>query len=231
MQISTWSKKTKVITVLCTFAVMLGVLLISGAPFGPRATRAAVTPRVPKPSPHPLSPPSDSVPKPLTLWGMFPFVYSGTPLTSSCTSGGCISTTADIFGQQVVCPGEKGASCTFQITIESQSVVGSADNVNAEVGRCMFLVDGVAPIPGPVSPPPFNSYTFTAGGNNPGVWLGSSYSVTANVKNTTSWNQKHPIAVGIQCAETQSNSSGCYAMAGQSNLQVAVYTSSPEEPF
>jgi hypothetical protein len=123
-------------------------------------------------------------------------------------------------------PVEKGESCTFQITIESQNAVGPNDSLtNGEDGLYQFNVDGAAPSPGPVD---------TTEGCNCYDWsrsyqpfyeqlIGASYAVTATVTNTTN-RQKHSVEVGIGCYESQGDSAGCSAWVGLANLQVAVYT-------
>jgi hypothetical protein len=229
MQIAKWSKKAKVITVLCALVVALGVLLISGAHARPQASHPLGTPEVLNLSEHPLIKDPSSGANLLTLWRTLFDVHNALA-TATCDSAGC-EVFAPIFSEQVVCPADEGESCTFQITIESQNWLGSNDNLsNGEDGLYQFTVDGAAPAPGPVSPA-CKCYSWMQNRPNPTTSLiGTSYAVTANVTNTT-WKQKHSIVVGIGCMEIQSDTSGCYAQAGFANLQVAVYTSKPEGLF
>jgi len=222
MQMALWSKKGKVITVTCTFVVALAVTLISGAPARAQATHQPGTPGVLNPNVQPLTKHSGSDAKPLRLWGTF-FDANSFPGTAGCQSVAC-EEFEQIFAEQVVCPVEKGDSCTFQITIESQNRTAANDFLPGEDGLYQFNVDGAAPSPGPVDTlGGCNCYSWSLHQPNSGAFIGTSYGVTATVTNTTN-RQKHSVEVGIGCAETQGDTSGCYAGTGSANLQVAVYT-------
>jgi hypothetical protein len=222
MQMPLWSKKGKVITVTCTFVVALAVTLISGAPARAQATHQPGTPGVVKPNVQPLTTHSGSDAKPLRPWGTF-FDTNSSTINASCATGLCIDFTT-IFAEQVVCPVERGDSCTFQITIESQNEVGSGSGLNGEDGLYQFNVDGAAPNPGPVDTANgCNCYSWSIYQPNSGARIGTSYAVTATVKNTTN-RQKHSVEVSIGCAEFLGDPLGCYANTHFANLQVAVYT-------
>ena len=111
--------------------------------------------------------------------------------------------------------------CTFQVTIESQNQVGSNDlPANpGEEGLYLFLVDGLAPSPGPTDGSGFYAWSIFQGAS---AITGTSYAVTAKVANTSA-NQVHSIVVGIGCNEILGDSTGCFGAAGFSNLQIARY--------
>jgi hypothetical protein len=109
------------------------------------------------------------------------------------------------------------------VTIQSQNNAGSNDNTVGEEGVYQFLVDGVAPTPGPVGSS-CSCYTWSGASRNFSFAIrGTSYAVTATVTNTTA-NQVHSIAVNIGCSEIQGKTSGCFANTGFANLGVATYT-------
>jgi hypothetical protein len=131
-----------------------------------------------------------------------------------------------VFQEQIVCPGGKGQSCTFQINIESENFTGSIDDVNGESGQYQFTVDGNAPSPGPVGIVPYvcpNCYEWFFSSTWNQEFIGTSAAVTAIVTNTSSW-QKHSVEVDIGCEEENNNSSGCYAGLTVANLKVEVYS-------
>jgi hypothetical protein len=142
--------------------------------------------------------------------------------SASCSSAGC-SAYAPIFSESIVCPKLAGGQCTYQVTIQSQNNAGSNDNKIGEQGVYQFLVDGVAPSPGPVGSP-CSCYTWSGASRNFSFAIrGTSYAVTATVTNATN-SQAHSIAVNIGCTEVQGNASGCFANTGFANLAVATYT-------
>jgi hypothetical protein len=142
--------------------------------------------------------------------------------SASCSSVGC-SAYAPIFSESIVCPTTAGGKCTYQVTIQSQNNAGSNDNTVGEEGVYQFLVDGVAPTPGPVGSS-CSCYTWSGASRNFSFAIrGTSYAVTATVTNTTA-NQVHSIAVNIGCSEIQGKTSGCFANTGFANLGVATYT-------
>jgi hypothetical protein len=142
--------------------------------------------------------------------------------TASCISAGC-SAYAPIFSESVICPKLAGGKCTYQVTIQSQNNAGSNDNSVGEQGVYQFLVDGVAPTPGPVGSP-CSCYTWSGASRNFSFAIrGASYAVTATVTNASD-NQAHSIAVNIGCTEVQGNASGCFANTGFANLGIAAYT-------
>lgn len=204
-----------------------GFLLIASASASAQATHKVGQPAAVKPSAEPLTKPSSV--QPLALWRtILDSNINAGPATTSCDSADCVSF-APMFTEEVVCPMAEGRSCTFQITVESQNTVASNDGLDTkgENGLYQFLVDGQGPTPGPVDmiTPGCACYSWSSGQANSGnAWLGTSYSVTANVTNTKGY-QKHSIVVSIGCNEDQGDSSGCVAQSGFANLQVGVYTS------
>jgi hypothetical protein len=141
---------------------------------------------------------------------------------ASCSSAGC-SAYAPIFSESIACPQLAGGKCTYQVTIQSQNNAGSNDNKVGEQGVYQFLVDGVAPTPGPVGSP-CSCYTWSGASRNFSFTIrGTSYAVTATVTNTTD-SQAHSIAVNVGCTEVHGNTSGCFASTGFANLGVATYT-------
>jgi hypothetical protein len=142
--------------------------------------------------------------------------------SASCSLAGC-SAYAPIFSESIVCPKLAGGQCTYEVTIQSQNNAGSNDNKVGEQGVYQFLVDGVAPNPGPVGSP-CSCYTWSGASRNFSFAIrGTSYAVTATVTNTTD-SQAHSIAVNVGCTEVHGNTSGCFANTGFANLGVATYT-------
>ena len=150
------------------------------------------------------------------------FDTSSSLASASCSSAGC-GAYAPIFSESIVCPAMAGGKCTYQVTIQSQNNAGSNDSKVGEQGVYQFLVDGVAPNPGPVGSP-CSCYTWSGASRNFSFAIrGTSYAVTATVTNATS-NQTHSIAVNIGCTENHGNTSGCFATTGFANLGIATYT-------
>jgi hypothetical protein len=149
------------------------------------------------------------------------FDTSSPGASASCSSAGC-SAYAPIYSESVVCPKPVGATCTYQITIQSQNNAGSNDHTLGEQGEYQFLVDGVAPTPGPVDST-CACYTWSGSSRQFSLPVrGTSYAVTATVKNTTA-SQPHSIGINIGCIEVHGNTSGCFAGSGFANLSIATY--------
>jgi len=150
------------------------------------------------------------------------FDASSPGASASCSSAGC-SAYAQMYLESVVCPRTAGSTCTYQITIQSQNHAGSNDGKLGEEGLYQFLVDGVAPTPGPVASS-CACYTWSGASRLFSLPIrGTSYAVTATVTNNSA-NQAHSIAVNIGCSETHGNISGCFAGSGFANLSIATYT-------
>jgi hypothetical protein len=148
------------------------------------------------------------------------FDTSSSAVTASCSFSFCTAT-ATVFNESIKCPVVAGKTCTFQITIESgNTVVGNSGTINEE-GVYQFLVDGVAPSPGPTDGS--GLYLWTSAQPIFGAVFGTSYAVTATVRNTVA-NQAHSITEGIGCFEVTGDASGCSATQGFSNFQIAVTT-------
>jgi hypothetical protein len=146
---------------------------------------------------------------------------TGGGITASCSSSGCIAT-ATVFNESIKCPALAGKTCTFQITIESQGHVGGNSGSTGEDGFYQFLVDGVAPSPGPTDSSGLYSWSALQPVNSLAN-IGTSYAVTATVRNTVA-NQVHSITQGIGCEELAGDPNGCSATQGFSNFQIAVTT-------
>jgi len=132
---------------------------------------------------------------------------------TSCSTAGC-QVTAVAFTRPMACPVAAGQTCTLYLHLEGQALVSANDN-----GLFRFLVDGVAPNPGPTDPNGF--YSWDDANPTSGVPNARSYSVTAKVKNTSK-NQLHTIEVDIGCED--STGDGCSAFLGFANLSTGVYT-------
>jgi hypothetical protein len=140
-------------------------------------------------------------------------------LVASCNTAHCTAITTP-FTETIKCPAVAGKTCTFQVTIESANNVqnGSGLSNESEDGIWQFLVDGSAPIPGPTNSQGLQDWFL-----GPTSLIGTSYAVTATVKNTVS-SQSHNISVGFGCKEVVGDPRGCIAQMGFANLQIAVFT-------
>ena len=220
MQMLLRSKKGMVI--VCLLVGVWAVMQVSGVrakPQGGPPPRGGVHTSNAKPQ----SNPSVLNHKPLSLWGTV--IDTNSEISTSCDTEGCSSYTP-VFQEQIVCPGGKGQSCAFQITIESENHTGSNDYVNGESGQYQFIVDSNAPSPGPVGIVGYacpNCYEWFFSHTWNEEYIGTSDAVTAIVTNTSYW-QKHSVEVDIGCEEENKNSNGCYAGLSVANLKVAVYT-------
>jgi hypothetical protein len=230
MQMTIGSEKCKVIGVAGTLAVALAFMLIGSAPARAQGSSTERILGVPRTSAQPPATSSVSNANSLRLWGSNTnflrlwgtiFDTRSVGVLASCNSAECIQF-EPMFTEQVVCPVERGDSCMFQITIESQNKVGSIGNhTNGENGLYEFSVDGAAPTPGPVDAN--GCYSWSHDQPNSGATIGTSYAVTAIVKNAVA-KQAHSVEVLIGCQESKGDVFGCSASAGLANLQVAVYT-------
>ena len=149
------------------------------------------------------------------------FDASSPGVSASCGSAGC-SAFASIYTESVACPQAAGTTCTYQITIQSQSRAGSNDGKLGEEGVYQFFVDGATPNPGPVSAS-CSCYTWSGASQKFSLPVrGTSYAVTATVTNATA-GQSHSIAVNVGCNELHGNVSGCFAGSGFANLNISVF--------
>jgi hypothetical protein len=137
-------------------------------------------------------------------------------ITATCSTAGC---TGDqpVFLRNVVCPQPAGATCTFYAHLESQVEVTTNDN-----GLFRFLVDGVAPSPGPTDS--LGQFRWVDSDPDSGVinLEARSYAVVARVQNSSN-NQAHPVQVDIACQDTDGGGS-CTASMGFASVSIAVYT-------
>ena len=172
---------------------------------------------------NPLATGGSAAPAPLVKHVLVATFFDTTSpgASASCNSVGC-SAYAPIYLEKIICPRASGATCTYQITIQSQNAAGSNDGTVGEEGVYQFLVDGKAATPGPLGAG-CACYTWSGAGNGASLPIrGTSYSVTATVTNSSA-NQSHSIKVNIGCNELNANNSGCFAASGFANLSVATY--------
>jgi hypothetical protein len=136
-------------------------------------------------------------------------------ITATCSAIGC-SATRTLFSRTLQCDGAAGKTCTFYLHLDAQLGVSNFDN-----GSMIFLVDGVAPTPGPGGTDGAVSWN-QDDPNSGGTYLEvHSFSVVGFVTNQTT-NQQHNIQVSIHCDDI--NSDGCNTDAGFATLQAVVYT-------
>jgi hypothetical protein len=165
---------------------------------------------------------SDSAPPPALTAHTLKTTYFDTSnggLDAICNTSGCTAITT-AFTETIKCPAVAGKTCTFQVTIESGNTVQGLSGQGGQLGVYQFLVDGSAPNPGATDPQGLVLWLFTAPN---AMAVGTSYAVTATVKNTVS-NQSHNISVGFGCKDVQGDPKGCEAQQAFANLQIAVFT-------
>lgn len=132
---------------------------------------------------------------------------------TSCSTAGC-QITAVVFTRSIACPVAAGQTCTLYLHLEGQTSVSANDN-----GLYRFLVDGVAPNPGPTDPNGF--YSWDGSDPNSAVPNARSYAIAAKVKNSSK-NQLHTIEVDIGCEDQTGD--GCNGFMGFTSLSTGVYT-------
>lgn len=132
--------------------------------------------------------------------------------TISC-AGSCLTDTPMFIPGTlaVVCPGLAGDTCTYQITLQAH--VSVTNNTN---GLFRFLIDGVAPAPGPTDGAGF--FTWSLGNATSGALQARGYAVTAQVTNNVDM-QAHVIDIRVGCQA----GAGCTAQSGFANARIDVY--------
>jgi hypothetical protein len=136
---------------------------------------------------------------------------SGTEAT--CSGSGC-QATAVVFTRPISCPVKTGKTCTLNLNVVGQVSVSTNDD-----GLFRFLVDGVAPVPGPTDPKGY--FSWDSFDPNSTVESARSYAVSAEVKNTSD-NQLHSVEVDIACADETGD--GCTAVMGFASMSTGVFT-------
>lgn len=136
--------------------------------------------------------------------------------TVSCTSSLC-ENLGLVFEPSVAfikCPHAAGGTCTYYLHLETQVSVSSLDT-----GVFEFLVDGVAPSPGPTDAMGF--FAWDASDPNSSILQARSFAVVAQVTNSAS-NQTHSIEVQFGCIDTTGD--GCSATKGLTSMSIGLYT-------
>jgi hypothetical protein len=135
--------------------------------------------------------------------------------SANCVDGGCRAKKAMFAPITVMCPADIGKTCTFHVSLDTKAEISFVDD-----GFYQFLVDGVAPVPGPTFDGGFYRFVRFQQTNSIGPTR-QSYpaTVVATVTNTNS--QNHTIVVSIACKDE--NGDGCTATAYQSTMRVDVF--------
>jgi hypothetical protein len=134
--------------------------------------------------------------------------------SDNCTTAGCTLALGLTPGGPVsiVCPALAGQTCTYYVHLETQTQITAHDN-----GIFRFLIDGVAPTPGPTD----TSGVVTWISSDPNSTLEiRSYAVIGRVTNTVS-SEKHAIEIDSGCRDEDGD--GCGATAGLSSIRIDVF--------
>ena len=143
------------------------------------------------------------------------FMVSTSTVPAICSTSGCLASTP-VFSKSVQCPRPAGQSCTFYLHLES-TVNGTA--LDNELFK--FLVNGVAPIPGPTDSNGFARWDLSDPDSGAIQGEARSFAVVAKVRNSSA-NQSHAIEVDIACEDETGD--GCSAAMAFASLNIAVYT-------
>ncbi|MCU1304085.1 MAG: hypothetical protein JWQ87_4369 [Candidatus Sulfotelmatobacter sp.] len=143
------------------------------------------------------------------------FRTSAGPVTVSCTPSLCenlgVIVTPSVV--HIVCPQLAGATCAYYIHVETQASVSANDS-----GIFQFLVDGVAPTPGPTDFHGF--FAWDTADPNSTVMQARSYAVVALVTNSQA-NQSHSVEVEFGCVDETGD--GCSSTMGLASMSIALY--------
>jgi len=155
------------------------------------------------------------------------FVISTSSVTAQCLKAGCSAQSQILSAIPVTCPAAIGATCTFHIALDSRIDValpcgGSfCSGTSGAVNSYQFLVDGVAPVPGPTDTRGY--YVFSKNVNSFSRFPARQpypATIVATVTNTTS--QDHTIDVNFQCADVLKES-GCGLIVNSTQMRVDVF--------
>lgn len=138
------------------------------------------------------------------------------PVTVACSPSFCenlgVFVTPSVV--HIICPQPAGATCTFYVHLETQASVTANDS-----GIFQFLVDGVAPSPGPTDVRGF--FAWDTADPNSTVMQARSYAVVAQVTNLQA-NQPHGVEAEFGCLDLTGD--GCSSTMGLANMSIALYT-------
>ncbi len=113
----------------------------------------------------------------------------------------------------IICPQPAGATCTYYIHLETQASVSANDS-----GVFEFLVDGIAPTPGPTDYRGF--FEWDTADPNSTVMQARSYAVVAQVTNSQD-NEPHGIEAQFGCVDLTGD--GCSSTMGLASMSIALY--------
>jgi len=150
-----------------------------------------------------------------------------TQVIATCSTAGCSAKAPLLTSIPVTCPNAIGATCTFHISLDAGIIIalqcggvnclGSSGSSN----YYQFLVDGVAPVPGPTDTN--GNYIFSEFVASDTLFPSAqSYraSVAATVTNTSS--QNHTVTINFGCTDKE-KFYGCGLTAHQRVLRVDVF--------
>lgn len=137
------------------------------------------------------------------------------PVTVACSSSFCenlgVFLTPSLLN--IVCPQPAGAACTFYVHLETQAAATANDS-----GIFQFLVDGVAPMPGPTDIHGF--FVWDTADANSTVMQARSYAVVGHVTNSKD-NQAHGIEAEFGCIDLTGD--GCSATMGLASMSIGLF--------
>jgi len=138
------------------------------------------------------------------------------PVTVACSFAACenlgVFLTPSLLN--ITCPQPAGATCTFYVNLQTQASVTPNDS-----GIFEFLVDGVAPRPGPTDIHGF--FAWDTADPNSTVMQARSYAVVARVTNSKA-NQSHGVEAEFGCIDLTGD--GCSATMGPANMSIGLFT-------
>lgn len=138
------------------------------------------------------------------------FLQTSKSVVVSC-AGPCTAVKALFPVASIVCPALATQTCTYHVHLET------ASTVSIFTGEFKFLVDGVAPTPGPTDSSGF--VTFSAGSSE--ETQAFSYAVVGKVTNSVD-NQSHTVEVDLGCSVSASLDT-CQVGAGAATLRIDVF--------
>jgi len=137
------------------------------------------------------------------------YLQTSTSVEVTCP-GSCSVVKALFPVASIVCPATASQSCTYYVHVEA------ASTATVYSGQFKFLVDGVAPTPGPTDSSGF--VTFSAGTNE--QTQAFSYAILGKVTNSVD-NQSHKIEVDLGC--TTDSFQACQVSVGAATLRIDVF--------
>ena len=144
------------------------------------------------------------------------FTTFRTPVTVACSFAACenlgVFLTPSLLN--ITCSQPAGATCTFYLNLQTQASVTANDS-----GIFQFLVDGVAPRPGPTDIHGF--FVWDTADPNSTVMQARSYAVVARVTNSRA-NQAHGVEAEFGCIDLTGD--GCSATMGATSMSIGLFT-------